>query len=107
MLFRSAHLTAPSVGFATTCPASGHGWTLTPTWPGDLPDLAEYVLEVRSLDGSWRRQGVFASPGELVGAALVGQQAGRIFAARITAVLVDGSTSPNSPTLVQVPKTVC
>ena len=64
----AAHLTAPSVGFATTCPASGHGWTLTPTWPGDLPDLAEYVLEVRSLDGSWRRQGVFASPGELVGA---------------------------------------
>jgi hypothetical protein len=72
-----------------------------------VPELAEYVLEARSLDGSWRRQGVFASPGELVAAALVGQQPGRIFAARITAVMIDGSTSPNSPTLVQVPKAEC
>jgi hypothetical protein len=103
----AAHLTAPSVGFATSCPVSGHGWTLTPLWPGNVPELAEYVLEARSLDGSWRRQGVFASPGELVAAALVGQQPGRIFAARITAVMIDGSTSPNSPTLVQVPKAEC
>jgi hypothetical protein len=43
----------------------------------------------------------------LVSAALVGQQSGRILAARITAVMIDGSTSPNSPTLVQVPKAAC
>ena len=103
----AAHLSPPSVGFATSCPASGRGWTLTPTWPGSVPDLAEYVLEVRSLDGSWRRQGAFASPSEMVGASLVGQQAGQLLAARITAVLIDGSTSPNSPTLVQVPKADC
>jgi hypothetical protein len=103
----AVHLSAPSVGFATSCPVSGQGWTLTPLWPGPLPELAEYVLEVRSLDGSWHRQGVFASAAELVSAALVGQQSGQLLAARITAVMIDGSTSPNSPTLVQVPKAEC
>ena len=100
-------VTAPSVAFAPSCPVSGQGWTLTPLWPGELQNLAEYELEVRTLDGSWRRQGSFASPSETAGSALVGQQAGALFAARVSAVMIDGSVSVNSPTLVQVPKVTC
>ena len=103
----AASVLAPSVGFAPKCPSSGAGWTLTPLWPGELTNLAEYVLEVRTLDGSWRRQGAFASPAETAASALVGQQPKALFAARITAVMVDGSASLNSPTLVQVPTGSC
>ena len=47
------------------------------------------------------------SPAETAASALVGQQPKALFAARITAVMVDGSASLNSPTLVQVPSGSC
>lgn len=103
----ASRVAAPSVSFAPSCPVSGSGWTLTPLWPGELENLAEYELEVRTLDGSWHRQGSFASPSETAGSALVGQPAGALFAARVSAVMIDGSVSVNSPTLVQVPKVTC
>lgn len=103
----ASRVAAPAVSFAPTCPVSGNGWTLTPLWPGELENLAEYELEVRTLDGSWHRQGSFASPSEVAASALVGQPAGVLFAARVSAVMIDGSVSVNSPTLVQVPKVTC
>ena len=98
---------APEVAFVATCPGKGAGWTLTPRWPGDLDHLAAYVVEVRNLKGPWHRLGSFASRGELAKGALVHQKPGAASGVRITAVMSDGSRSPNAPAIVAAPKSAC
>jgi hypothetical protein len=98
---------APEVSFVATCPAKAAGWTLTPNWPGDLDHLAAYVVEVRDLKGPWHRLGSFTSRDDLARGALVRQKPGAASGVRITAVMSDGSRSPNAPAIVAAPKSAC
>ncbi|MEI8240571.1 MAG: hypothetical protein WCI22_14245, partial [Actinomycetota bacterium] len=89
------------------CPTRGDGWTLTPSWPGDLNGLAAYEVEVRDLKGPWHRLGSFTRVADLADGALMHQRAGQATGVRITAVMLDGSRSANEPVIIAAPKTSC
>ena len=96
----------PAVGFTATCPAPGGGWQLTPIWPGDVPGLVRYDVEVQNLDSSWR-------PLEAIVAAqspwtsLSSQPANAAYMVRVTAVVAGSANVVSDPTVIAAPATVC
>lgn len=97
---------APLVQYTAICPVPGGGWELVPTWPGDIPDLAEYDVEMLITD-SWVSLASWKNAAEETSAILHGQPANASYTIRISAVLVDGSRSTNTPTPVTAPATDC
>jgi len=95
-----------AVGFTATCPAPGGGWQLTPIWPGDVPGLVRYDVEVQNLDSSWR-------PLEAIVAAqspwtsLSSQPANAAYMVRVTAVVASSANVVSDPTVIAAPATVC
>ncbi|MEQ1872742.1 MAG: nuclease-related domain-containing protein [Ilumatobacteraceae bacterium] len=99
-------LPAPLVQYTAICPVPGAGWELVPTWPGDIPDLAEYDVEMLITD-SWVSLTGWKNAAEDTSAILHGQPANASYTIRISAVLLDGSRSTNTPTPVTAPATAC
>lgn len=100
------NLPAPSVAFSPICPAPGAGWQMMPIWPGDLPGLERYEIDLQNLDGSWTALKSVESPQTSWGS-LLAQPANAAYTIRITAVMVDGSRSVNSPTIITTPPAPC
>ena len=96
---------APSVAFTATCLAPGVGWSLAPVWPGDVPGLVRYDIELQNLDASWSKLPSIDSPLG-VWTSLVGQVANAAYTMRITAVLTDGSVV-SEPTIITAPPADC
>lgn len=98
---------APPVGsFQPVCPAPGSGWHITPAWPGDLAQLANYMVEQQSLDGTWIALAPITSataPWD----ALSGQAPGARYTLRVVAVMTDGSRSEGAAVAVAAPDTAC
>jgi hypothetical protein len=103
----AAAVEPPTVRFVSRCPAKGEGWSLVPTWPGDLEGLASYVVEVRTPKGPWHRYSAFSNRLEMQNAAITGQEPGTALIARITAVMSDGSRSLTSPSVITAPAHPC
>jgi hypothetical protein len=102
-----APIPAPAVGFTPVCPGAGAGWQLVPAWPGDVANLANYVVETQGADGTWVPGGSFATADAVAGAAINGQGPSATLMVQFVAVLTDGSRSPATPTAVITPATAC
>lgn len=99
-------LPAPLVQYTAVCPAPGAGWEMVPTWPGDVENLKEYDVEMLITD-SWVSLAGWKNAAEETSATLRGQPANATYTIRMTAVLVDGSRSANTPTPITSPATGC
>jgi hypothetical protein len=102
-----AAIASPTVRILPTCPTPGQGWSLVPTWPGDVAGLAHYTLELQQADGSWTVVGTMANANAALGAAVTAQQSNVTVTLRMTAVLTDGSQSPATVTQVITPAISC
>jgi hypothetical protein len=102
-----AAIPSPIVRILPTCPTPGQGWSLVPTWPGDVTGLAHYTLELQQADGTWSVVGTMANANSALGAAVAGQQSNVTITLRMTAVLTDGSQSPATVTKVITPAISC
>ena len=99
-------LAPPAVAFNSTCPAPGSGWQLSPVWPGDLPGLVRYDVEIRNPDDTWTALPAVTNP-QNPEASLSGQPANAAYTLRLTAVLNGDSRVPSEPTIVLSPATDC
>ena len=102
----AAPLAPLAVGFTATCPTPGGGWQLTPIWPGDVPGLVRYDVEVQNLDNSWRQLEAIVDD-QSPWTSLSSQPANAAFILRITAVVADAASVVSDPTVVAAPATVC
>ncbi len=102
-----AAIPAPTVAFIPVCQTPGSGWSLVPSWPGDVANLAKYDIEILGADGNWTVTGSFATTDTAAAAALVGQPPNTTVTVRIIAVLADGSRSPGTSTPIITPATAC
>jgi hypothetical protein len=102
-----AAIPSPTVRILPTCPTAGQGWSLVPTWPGDVVGLDHYTLEMQQTDGSWTLVGNMANANAALGAAVTGQQSNVSVTLRMVAVLADGSQSPATVTKVITPAITC
>ncbi|MBI4935977.1 MAG: NERD domain-containing protein [Actinobacteria bacterium] len=102
-----AAVPAPAVNFTPACSAPGAGWTLVPNWPGDLPGMFAYVIQIMAPDGTWTPHFSFATPAEAPAAAIAGQGPSVTVTVQILAVMADGSVSPGAPTALITPATAC
>ncbi len=96
---------APDVSFAASCPVPGGGWQLSPVWPGDVPGLVRYEIELQNLDATWSALPPIDSPLS-AWTSLVGQAANAAYTMRVTAVLADSRVA-SEPTIVTAPATDC
>lgn len=96
---------APAVAFAASCPVPGGGWQLSPVWPGDVPGLVRYEIELQNLDATWSALPPIDSPLS-AWTSLVGQAANAAYTMRVTAVLADSRVA-SEPTIVTAPATDC
>ena len=101
----TALATAPPVAFTATCPAPGGGWQLSPVWPGDVPGLLRYEIELQNLDATWSALPPIDSPLS-AWTSLIGQVPNAAYTMRITAVLADSRVA-SEPTIVTAPATAC
>jgi hypothetical protein len=101
-----ANIPAPAVAFVPVCQKPGSGWSLVPSWPGDVVGLAKYDVEVLGADGKWVVVTSFANA-DTAAAAIVGQQPNSTVTVQIVAVLADGSRSPGTSTPIITPATAC
>lgn len=101
-----APVAPPTVGFTATCPTPGGGWQLTPIWPGDVPGLVRYDVEVQNLDASWRSLEAIVDA-QSPWTSLLSQPANAAYMVRVTAVVADAANVVSDPTLVAAPATVC
>lgn len=104
--FSIAAADAPAVTFATTCPAPGDGWQLTPVWPGDMADLTRYEVDMRVPDGSWVGLPTIEAA-DAPWNALVGQPANATYTMRVTAVFADATRVSSEPTVIVAPAVEC
>lgn len=95
----------PIVAFAAVCPVPGGGWQLSPVWPGDLPGLMWYEIELQNLDATWSQLPPIDSP-QTAWSSLVGQAPNAAYTMRVTAVLADSRVA-SEPTIVTAPATGC
>lgn len=102
----AAPVAPPVVGFTATCPAPGGGWQLTPIWPGDVPGLVRYDVEVQSLDSSWRPLEAIVDA-QSPWTSLSSQPANAAYMVRVTAVVTDSANVVSDPTVVAAPATPC
>jgi len=102
----AAIVTPPSVAFTATCPAPGGGWQLTPDWPGDVPGLVRYDIEVQSLDSSWRPLEAIVNA-QTPWMSLTGQPANAAYTLRITAVVANDARVVSEPMIVTAPAADC
>jgi hypothetical protein len=101
-----AAVPAPAVNFTPACPAPGSGWTLVPNWPGDLPGISAYQVQVMGADGTWAPVASFTSA-DMAAAAIAGQGPSVTVTVQIVALMADGSVSPGAPTALITPSTAC
>lgn len=102
----AASLVAPTVAFTPSCPAPGAGWQLVPVWPGDVPGLVRYDVELLNLAGGWSPLKALEQPVQ-PWVDLVSQPPNVTYTLRFTAVMEDGSRSLNAPTAIITPATAC
>jgi hypothetical protein len=102
-----AAIPGPVVRILPTCPTPGQGWSLVPTWPGDVAGLDHYTVELQQPDGSWTPVGSMANANSALGAAVTAQQSNVTVTLRMTAVLTDGSQSPPTVAKVITPAISC
>lgn len=102
----AAIVTAPSVAFTATCPAPGGGWQLIPDWPGDVPGLVRYDIEVQSLDSSWRPLEAIVNA-QTPWMSLTGQPPNAAYTLRITAVVANDARVVSEPMIVTAPAADC
>ena len=95
----------PIVAFAATCSVPGAGWQLTPIWPGDIPGLLRYEIELQNLDATWTKLPSIDSPLS-AWKSLGGQVANAAYTMRITAVVGDDRLT-SEPTIITAPPTDC
>ena len=101
-----ANVPAPAVAFVPVCSAPGAGWSLVPSWPGQVKSFRRYDVELLGADGQWTVATSFATT-NTAGAALAGQGPNTTVTVRIIAVLTDGSRSPGTSTPIITPATAC
>ena len=102
----TAALTPPVVAFSSVCSVPGGGWQMRPTWPGDVPGLVRYDIELLNLDGSWVDLPAIESP-LTPWTALNGQPAYAAYTVRLTTVTEDGGRLAGEPTQIVAPATDC
>jgi hypothetical protein len=103
----TASIPSPTVRILPTCPTPGQGWSLVPTWPGDVAGLDHYTVELQQVDGTWTLVGTMANANAALGVAVTGQQSNVTVTLRMTAVLTDGSQSPATVTKIITPAITC
>lgn len=102
----AAALPAPLVSFSPVCPSAGSGWQLLADWPGDIPGLVQYDVELQGGDGAWTMLTPLVSSAVTI-ASLEAQPPNSTLTLRITAVMSDGSRSINQPTAITTPTSAC
>jgi hypothetical protein len=102
-----AAIPSPTVRILPTCPTPGQGWSLVPTWPGDVAGLDHYTMELQQPDGTWKPVGTMANANSALGAAITTQPSNTTITVRMTAVLTDGSQSPATVTQIITPAITC
>lgn len=102
----AAALPAPLVSFSPVCPSPGSGWQLLADWPGDVPGLQQYDVELQDAEGAWSMLTPLMSSAVTI-AALEAQPPNTTLTLRITAVMTDGSRSINQPTEITTPTSAC
>lgn len=102
----AASVAPPTLTVSLVCPAEGEGWQIVPDWPGDLPDLSSYDIEVQGDDGQWTHLTLLESR-DLSVAALSAQPPKVTFTMRATAVMLDMSRAPGAAVEVATPADAC
>jgi hypothetical protein len=97
---------APAVSFTAQCITPGAGWDWIADWPGDLPNLQFYDVEVQNPDGSWSPLAPLTSSA-VTAVSVGGQPPGTTITLRITAVMADGSRSVNQAVAFTSPASPC
>lgn len=97
---------APVVSFTAQCITPGAGWDWIADWPGDIPNLQYYDVEVQNPDGSWSPLAPLTSSA-VTAVSVGGQPPGTTVTLRITAVMVDGTRSVNQAAAFTSPASPC
>lgn len=102
----------PEPHFTPICPGGGAGWTLDPMWPGSLPGVVSYDVELGQMDGSWTWMGTLTGPADPSdpapqAASLRGLPASTVWTVRLVAVDAEGGRTIGPPAQVAAPPQGC
>ena len=102
----------PEPHFTPICPGGGAGWTLDPMWPGNLPGVVSYDVELGQVDGSWTWMGTLTGPADPAdptpqAASLRGLPASTVWTVRLVAVDSEGGRTVGPPAAVAAPPQGC